>query len=433
MQQSVQPVEGVSSPREMTTESEEEAAHVYSLYEYEITLRGRTSEAAKIFFARQKATGQDVVIKILREYKDTRYDLRTLQQRQQAQLEALRCNQKYTSGVYRGLAVMLSPLFDRDLLPGDVVCLSQVFGTVEEAKTHLDVEKEYALIMKVLPENQRLDNLLESGETNEISLQTILDILVQRIASLHQEYEDPDSGINDQPWGSVVQIQEKLEHNIDLLNRISKAVKDDIPYSKYYWLKPALRYVVELDQYHDYFERRLREGHIKRCHGDLKGMNIWVDIHAQNIATSVMILDAIDFNPTYSNIDELSDLAMLVVDVEVHTASFELADILIEQYLHLTKQSKDREARLVLAYYLVEKAVVRAAVSTVYDGLPELGLYFLRIAEHHMQELERLLDIPIIALYLAPIDCQDITVHKVEHLYPNDLRPSHPLSCSPSF
>lgn len=77
----------------------------------------------------------------------------------------------------------------------------------------------------------------------------------------------------------------------------------------------------------------------------------------------------------YSYIDILSDFAMLVIDLHARTKSQELADWMIENYLELTNQ-QDKASKLVLAYYLVEKAIIGAAVNILYDKVPNVGLDF---------------------------------------------------------
>ena len=90
----------------------------------------------------------------------------------------------------------------------------------------------------------------------------------------------------------------------------------------------------------------------------------------------------------YSYIDILSDFAMLVTDIHARTKSRELANFMVEEYLRLTHQA-DKASRLVLAYYLVEKAIIGAAVSILYDNVPDVGLGFLGVASTRMIDLER--------------------------------------------
>src|SRR6266566_2193891 len=128
-----------------------------------------------------------------------------------------------------------------------------------------------------------------------------------------------------------------------------------------------------------------------QCWRKIKQVTIWL-IPANNDETRehILLLDAIDFNPVYSNIDILSDFAMLAVDVQAHIKSFVLVSEMIEYYLQLTHQESEIN-RSVLNYYLAEKAMVCAAVSVIYDLSP-LGPAYLEVAQTHVNELKRRLD-----------------------------------------
>jgi aminoglycoside phosphotransferase family enzyme len=73
----------------------------YVIYRVEKTIH---SASAIIIFVRNPHTNEQVVLKVLREMKDERYDLSSKEKRQQCQIEALDCNPKFTSDVYLGLA-----------------------------------------------------------------------------------------------------------------------------------------------------------------------------------------------------------------------------------------------------------------------------------------------------------------------------------------
>jgi len=199
-------------------------------------------------------------------------------------------------------------------------------------------------------------------------------------------------------WGGVMQLQKKLAHNLQFLDQIIAQSEND-EYNSYYWLKDRLLQVFNEIEHHQYFEQRVQEGRVKRCHADLKAPNIWIAPlprpgtpneywYEKEPWKYVYLLDAIDFNPMYSYIDILSDFAMLVIDLHARTKSRELADLMIENYLELTNQ-QDKASKLVLAYYLVEKAIIGAAVSILYDKVPDVGLDFLEVASIRMYDLER--------------------------------------------
>lgn len=81
------------------------------------------SASALLFLVSHEATGQKLVIKVLRSYQDTRYSLGTLEKRQRCLLEALRCNRVFTPELYLGLA----PLYHLDLSER-VICIGELMG-----------------------------------------------------------------------------------------------------------------------------------------------------------------------------------------------------------------------------------------------------------------------------------------------------------------
>jgi len=349
----------------------------------------RVSECAYVLFAQNDLSSDECrVIKILREYKDTRYDLSTSDRRQRCQLEALLRNRTFSPEAYIGLA----PVIELDLDRGFVG-----IGEVIEDPTRelLDPDREYALLMHRLPEDRRLDYLLE--ETNSASLRSHIRILTEHIANLHNHCSSPVSYDQEgMQWGSYEQLYNKLQHNLALLDLVAETNKHGKPghaqcYSENLnYLKATLLHVFNQEHYRNYFEQRMRNGWIRLCHGDLKSPNIWIlpgdDSHNCAPTQQVKILDAIDFNPSYCNVDILSDFAMLAIDVEAR-AKLTLANKMIDDYLTLTGQDNDI-SRLVLGYYLVEKAIVGAGISILYDNLPEFGLRLLEVATARLEVLQ---------------------------------------------
>ena len=113
--------------------------------------------------------------------------------------------------------------------------------------------------------------------------------------------------------------------------------------------------------------------------------------------TLPLALDCIDFNPEFCHIDTLSDVAMLVVDIEVHSTNWTVmhknmkygqsfANYFLDCYLREMKESS-MDAWPLLRYYMTEKAMVCAYVSILYDRQPELGERYLDIARSHALQL----------------------------------------------
>jgi aminoglycoside phosphotransferase family enzyme len=363
----------------------------------------RKSENAWLLFVIHLATGKNIVLKILCKYKDTRYNLESVIERQCCQIEALQRNREFTPEVYVGLARICDfNLYHETIVIDDII---------ENPNETLDQCSEYALVMRQLPMAWRLDLLL--NRENMFSLKCYIKHLTKSLIQIHNKIS-PLSVEEAQKWGEFQQLKRKLEHNFALADPVLKAIENPVNCLKdsffkmipqgqnrlhnyrlkeiFSWLKNNLLQVFIEDPFEKYFEQRILEQRIKRCHGDLKAPNIWIAPYelSSNVESEeiVRVLDAIDFNPSYCNIDILSDLAMLAIDLEVRTKSSVLADLMIDEYLENTGQD-DKIARLVLSYYLVEKAYVGSAISFVYDNAPKLGWAFLKVAETRMNDLKR--------------------------------------------
>jgi aminoglycoside phosphotransferase family enzyme len=353
----------------------------------------RVSEPARILFARHLISKENIVLKILYEYQDSRYNLATVDDRQRCQLEALHWNRIFTPNIHIGLAHICRLDHHRKGIEIDEIIENPNSET-------LAPKTDYALLMRQLPNSRRLDYII--AEEKSTILRHYIHFLTKYIVHIHTNLAALSISMGDASrWGSFVQLQNKLEHNLEFLDQIIE--KSYAEYSTYSWLKDRLIQVFKLFKDLRYFEQRVQKGRIKRCHADLKAPNIWIDplpdaqqksfYDKEHWKDNIYLLDAIDFNPMYSYIDILSDFAMLVTDIHARTRSIELANLMIEEYLGLTNQ-QDTVSRLVLAYYLVEKAIIGAAVSILYDNAPYVGLDFLKTAElrfidlYHMMRMQ---------------------------------------------
>src|SRR5690242_17215246 len=73
----------------------------YRTYRVEET---KSSASAIAIFARDPHTDEAVVLKVLKEMQDKRYNLSTPEKRQRCQIRALAWNPEFTSDIYLGLA-----------------------------------------------------------------------------------------------------------------------------------------------------------------------------------------------------------------------------------------------------------------------------------------------------------------------------------------
>jgi uncharacterized protein len=100
-------------------------------------------------------------------------------------------------------------------------------------------------------------------------------------------------------------------------------------------------------------KRRVKEGYIRRCHGDL---------HLGNIVLQdgcPIPFDAIEFDESVATIDTLYDLAFLLMDLERNGARV-AANVVLNRYLWLRGDTLDLEGLAALPAYLGLRAAIRA-------------------------------------------------------------------------
>ena len=104
------------------------------------------------------------------------------------------------------------------------------------------------------------------------------------------------------------------------------------------------------------FEKRIEEGKIKDCHGDL---------HMEHIVLSdpIIIFDCIEFNDRFRYSDTLSDIAFLLMDLEFNGGE-NFSKKLFILYLNFADEKKDRETMDILNYYKIYRAYVRGKVTS---------------------------------------------------------------------
>ncbi len=142
----------------------------------------------------------------------------------------------------------------------------------------------------------------------------------------------------------------------------------------------------ELKRYSSLFEQRFVDGFVRECHGDLHTGNIAI------IDDKPLLFDCIEFNDQFRCIDVMSEVAFLVMDLEMMDASKEAMDVL-NTYLFRTG---DYEGLTLLVFYKVYRAMVRAKVAilrlaqeglSAADTLVALGNYrrYIKLAMSYIK------------------------------------------------
>ncbi len=301
-------------------------------------------------------------------------------------LEGFSYNQRFAPGVYLGIVYLEELSADaRTFQPGHLTIIPR------ESKLAYG---EYAYVMKALQIDWRLDYRLDS-EREPLATNEGMKFLAREVARLHRR-----AGISFSSRGLPASIADKLKFNLGFFAQaLEQLSQDGIDVSTYRCISSVMEIAV-FDLEPD-FKRRFVQGYIKRCHGDLKLTNLWIrPASAKFPQQQLLALDCIDFNPDFCHIDTLSDVAMLAMDLQMHLLDGphdhkgdDLVEVFISTYLQ--ERTEDQaSARLLLKYYIIEKAMVCANVSILGDGASERGRKYLSLALQHAQELQTLLPLP---------------------------------------
>ncbi len=353
-----------------------------------------TSSATRVMFNNSDQTKQQICLKMWLECHNELYNTGDVSKQTKFLLEGLGFNRQFSGDIYYGIVPVL---IDR---PEKLKCGPLIANPTHE---NLAFNRPYALVMKRLDEEWRLDHQLQSGKLGNTSG---MEFLAYQLAGMHKKLERSLT-----TFGTPERIADKLEFNIAQFHKAlaERRVNHQIVVSSNFskpnmmWIESASILLRQVSKAHQQdFKKRRKEGHVKRCHGDLKAANLWncpPDSESQ-AQKRLVALDCVDFNPEFCNIDTLSDVAMLAIDLEMQleNAPEDRNDRLSGQKLarhflqtYLKAAGENDSVWPVLEYYMTEKAMVCAYMSMMYDGLPTLGEKYLKVVMAHSQELTKYL------------------------------------------
>jgi aminoglycoside phosphotransferase family enzyme len=101
------------------------------------------------------------------------------------------------------------------------------------------------------------------------------------------------------------------------------------------------------------FHKRVAEGRIRDCHGDLHCAHIC-------LTPEICIYDCIEFNDRFRYCDVASEIAFLAMDLD-HCGSNDLSHTFVDDYVEF---SGDNELRQLLNFYRCYRAYVRGKVNS---------------------------------------------------------------------
>ncbi len=199
---------------------------------------------------------------------------------------------------------------------------------------------DYAVKMRRLPEEGMLGRLLER---DAVTSEQIVG-LARRIAEFHASSERSDE--IDRYGGletALVNWRENFQQTEAYVGRT-------ITQHQFQEVQAFVENTAEEDA--DMFQRRVREGRARDCHGDLRCDAVCFQ------DDGVCIFDCIEFNERFRYSDVAADIAFLAMDLD-YRGRQDLSDELIGRYL---SETLDSTLPLVLPFYKCYRAYVRGKV-----------------------------------------------------------------------
>jgi aminoglycoside phosphotransferase family enzyme/gluconate kinase len=198
---------------------------------------------------------------------------------------------------------------------------------------------EYAVKMEQFPQSEQLDEQLAAGLLTEADMIH----LAETVAGTHAAIPVYDALSGD---AFLAEISQVMFDNFDYLRESTN--EDDV--------RRLLAWTREnLDNHGDLLIARYETGFVRECHGDLHLKNM------VRLPSGVTPYDCVEFSVELRNIDVISDVSFLVMDLVARNER-PLAYAFINRYLEC---SGDYAGVSVLGLYFVYKALIRAKIAAI--------------------------------------------------------------------
>jgi len=275
--------------------------------------------------------GNEYVYKIKKPVKFSFLDFSTLEKRKYLCEEEIRLNRRLVPDMYIRVVGIANEngklVLERD---GDVI--------------------EYAIKMKLLPQERRMDLLMKANKVEKEEIQKIAEM----VAGFHEKIET----ISDQKYSSAEVVKKQIDDLANFREVIENAC--GLGETVEHVLSKCERFI---GKNKTLFEKRQKDGKLKDCHGDLHSANIFI---LENKRT--VIFDCIEFSKDFRYIDVASEIAFMAMDLDAFGRE-DFAKLFVERYVEL---GSDHEVGKLLNLYKCYRANVRAKIAAIdYSQHPD--------------------------------------------------------------
>ena len=200
---------------------------------------------------------------------------------------------------------------------------------------------EYAVKMKQLPLDRMMDVLLPKGQVTPGMVAKV----AEKLADFHLKAE---TNREIAAFGKLEVIRQNTDENF---TQTEKYIGISLTAERYERIKGYTSAFISSNI--SLFDKRVSEGKIKDCHGDL---------HAAHICFTddICIYDCIEFNDRFRYSDVASEIAFLAMDMDRYQRN-DLSQHLVNTYVEL---SCDEELLNLLNFYKCYRAYVRGKVES---------------------------------------------------------------------
>jgi aminoglycoside phosphotransferase family enzyme/predicted kinase len=227
---------------------------------------------------------------------------------------------------------------------------------------------EYAVKMRQLPQDSTMRKRLRKGRLDSRNIDSLARVL-------GQFYNRADSGTRIDAFGSLATIRQNCEENFAQINEfVGKMINLRI----FLFIRSTTRSFLRRRK--TLFKRRIENGKIRECHGDLRAGHIYF------VNDGIQIIDCIEFNKRFRCGDVASDLAFLAMDLDFEGFT-QVARSLLKAYARF---SDDQEVFILLDFYKCYRALVRVKVNCL--RLQQTDLAEAQRAEL-LEEIQRYMDL----------------------------------------
>ena len=200
---------------------------------------------------------------------------------------------------------------------------------------------EYAVKMRRISEDLLMSRLLEQGKVTGQMIRMVAGKLADFCMAAETNEEISS-------YGKPERIRQDTDENFQQTHTY---IRHTISQRAFEAIQRATNSF--LAEKRSFFERRIEEGKVRDCHGDLRSEHIY-------LGDEILIIDCIEFNRRFRYTDVAADIGFLAMDLDYRRRR-NLSRHLIDSYIRM---SGDQDIMRVLDFYKCYRAYVRGKVES---------------------------------------------------------------------